>query len=71
MSAGRIVEAETTLGLTKRELEIVEQLVVGRANKEIANALELSTKTVEFHVKNILRKAGVSSRLELVCRMLG
>lgn len=71
MSAGRIVEAETTLGLTKRELEIVEQLVVGRANKEIANALELSTKTAEFHVKNILRKAGVSSRLELVCRMLG
>jgi DNA-binding NarL/FixJ family response regulator len=70
MRVVRIAETEALLGLTKREFEVVEQLVAGRANKEIANALELSTKTVEFHVKNILRKAGVSSRLEFVCRML-
>jgi DNA-binding NarL/FixJ family response regulator len=45
-------------------------LVVGKANKEIASALSCSPKTVEFHIKNLFRKVGVSSRLELACRVL-
>jgi len=52
--------------LTAREQEVIGLLVRGRANKEIAAALSCSVRTVEFHISNLLRKLGVSSRLELV-----
>lgn len=55
-----------TLGdaLTPREQEVLERLVAGSANKEIALSLQTTERTVEFHVSNILHKLGVSSRLE-------
>jgi DNA-binding NarL/FixJ family response regulator len=56
--------------LTERESEVAERIACGMANKEISAALGCSLKTVEFHVTNVLRKAGVSSRLELVCKLL-
>jgi DNA-binding CsgD family transcriptional regulator len=54
--------------LTTREQEVLGLLREGRANKEIADALGCTVRTVEFHVTNLLRKVGVSSRLELVAR---
>lgn len=54
--------------LTAREQEVLGLLREGRANKDIAETLGCSVRTVEFHISNLLRKVGVSSRLELVAR---
>lgn len=50
--------------LTPRELEILEWLVKGDSNKEIARGLDISESTVKVHVQNILKKFNVSSRVE-------
>lgn len=52
--------------LTKREYQILELLVTGCANKEIARELNITVKTVEYHRSNIMRKTEVSSLPELV-----
>jgi DNA-binding NarL/FixJ family response regulator len=52
--------------LTPREIEIMKLVSNGLQNKEIARKLGIKTRTVEFHVSNILLKLGVSSRLEAV-----
>jgi len=49
-------------GLTQREIEIIQYMANGASNPEIAEALTISQATVKFHVSNILRKLGVSSR---------
>lgn len=54
--------------LTPQELQIALQVAEGKANKEVAAAMFLSTKTVEFHLSRIYRKLGMSSRAELVRR---
>lgn len=54
--------------LTPQELQIASQVAEGKANKEVAAALFLSPKTVEFHLSRVYRKLGVSSRAELVRR---
>ncbi|MEM7547958.1 MAG: HD domain-containing phosphohydrolase [Pseudomonadota bacterium] len=51
-----------TTGLTDRERDVLEGLIGGRSNKEIARALDLSPKTVGTHVEKLFRKLGVSSR---------
>jgi DNA-binding CsgD family transcriptional regulator len=53
------------LGLTRRELEVAQMAAAGSSNREIAESLFLSKKTVERHVSNILAKAGVRNRVEL------
>ena len=49
--------------LTTRELQILQLVVRGYTNKEIAANLFVSGKTVEFHLENIYRKLGVHTRL--------
>jgi DNA-binding NarL/FixJ family response regulator len=49
-------------GLTAREVEVLQLVARGLANKQIAARLELSQKTVERHLSNIYVKTGVSSR---------
>jgi DNA-binding NarL/FixJ family response regulator len=51
--------------LTERELQLARLVVDRRTNPEIAAELFLSQKTVETHLRNIFRKVGVSSRVEL------
>jgi len=51
-------------GLTRRERAVVDKLVAGCTNKEIAGDLVISEKTVQTHVAKILDKLGVSNRLE-------
>jgi DNA-binding NarL/FixJ family response regulator len=51
--------------LTERELELARLVVDRRTNPEIAATLFLSQKTVETHLRNMFRKLGVSSRVEL------
>jgi DNA-binding CsgD family transcriptional regulator len=54
--------------LTDREQVIARLIAVGASNPEIADRLYLSRKTVERHVSNVLRKAGVRNRAELAAR---
>jgi DNA-binding NarL/FixJ family response regulator len=49
-------------GLTGREVEVLQLVATGRTNREIAEELVISEKTVARHVANIFVKAGVSSR---------
>ncbi len=52
-------------GLTPRELQIVEAIVGGLSNKDIAKRFVLSEDTVKHHLSNIFQKLKLSSRLEL------
>lgn len=47
--------------LTSREQTILLQLAQGKSNKDVANALEISVRTVETHRKNIRQKLGITS----------
>ena len=58
--AGRVGGSD----LTGRELEVLEQIVFGRSNKEIAAALDISEATVKSHVNNLLSKLGVADRTQ-------
>ena len=51
--------------LTRRELEIARRIVDRRTNREIAEELFLSPKTVETHIRNIFAKLGADSRVEV------
>ncbi len=52
--------------LTDREREIVQMLAEGQSNKEIANSLSISVKTVETHRATVMRKLNINSIVELV-----
>ena len=57
-------------GLTEREMQILYLLMDGYTNLNIATILGISENGVKFHVKNIFRKTGVSSRAELLSRAI-
>ncbi len=50
--------------LTSREIEVLEQVVAGATNKEIAEALFITENTVKIHLRNILEKLQVDNRLQ-------
>ena len=52
--------------LTPRELEVVKLIAEANTNRQIADALKLSEKTVESHRANVLSKLGMRDRVELV-----
>jgi DNA-binding NarL/FixJ family response regulator len=52
-------------GLSTTETEIVDLVVAGHSNEEVAQALHLSPKTVEWNLSKVYRKLGVHSRTEL------
>jgi DNA-binding CsgD family transcriptional regulator/tetratricopeptide (TPR) repeat protein len=55
-------------GLTRRELEVVRLIAVGRTNRDVAQELFLSPRTVDMHVRHILRKLDCHSRVEAAHR---
>lgn len=57
--------------LTPRELEILECIADGSSNKMIARTLDISEGTVKLHVKSILRKLGMRSRVEAAVSAVG
>jgi len=57
-------------GLSAREREILDSLVEGRANKEIADRLNISVHTVRMFIRRIYKKMHVHSRGEAVARFL-
>ena len=52
--------------LTPREAEVHIHLLEGRSNKEIANFLHISPRTIEFHKSRVLEKLGHSSVIEMI-----
>ena len=52
------------LGLTSRETEVLALVAVGATNREIGESLYIAEKTASVHVSNILRKLGVTSRVD-------
>jgi DNA-binding CsgD family transcriptional regulator len=61
--------AATGHDLTPNEAQVAGLVAEGLTNKEVAARLFLSTKTVEFHLRNVFRKVGVKSRTELSRRL--
>ncbi|NSW52532.1 MAG: helix-turn-helix transcriptional regulator [Anaerolineae bacterium] len=55
--------------LSRREKEVVSLVLQGKSNKQIALSLEISERTVEFHLKNIYTKLQVNSRVELILKL--
>jgi DNA-binding NarL/FixJ family response regulator len=60
------LKGEREAGLTARELEILQLIVDGKSNKEIANQLNLSANTVAVHRANIMDALGIHKTAELV-----
>jgi DNA-binding NarL/FixJ family response regulator len=52
--------------LSTRELEILELVVAGLSNHKIADELDISKRTVDNHISNILKKTNADNRVELV-----
>jgi two-component system, NarL family, nitrate/nitrite response regulator NarL len=52
-------------GLTRREMDILAQIVTGRSNREAGQEFSIGERTVKHHLTKIFNKIGVSNRVEL------
>ena len=59
-------EAQTPVSLSDRELQIIDLVAAGLTNQEIAAKLEISKRTVDNHISNILTKTETGNRVALV-----
>lgn len=57
---------ENTYHLTKREKQILSMIIDGKHNKDIAEALDKSVRTIETHRFNIMKKIGVNNAVDMV-----
>jgi DNA-binding NarL/FixJ family response regulator len=60
------LKGERAAALTQRELEVLQMIVDGKSNKEIATVLELSANTIAVHRANIMNTLGIHKTAELV-----
>lgn len=60
--------AQSALGITEREFEVLNLLAGGRSNKEIAAALDVSLNTVKTHVARLFEKLEAGRRTEAILR---
>jgi DNA-binding CsgD family transcriptional regulator len=61
-------QAQATLGISERELEVLRELAAGRSNKEIALRLNVSPNTVKTHVARLFEKLGAKRRTGAIAR---
>jgi DNA-binding CsgD family transcriptional regulator len=59
-------ESRTPVSLSDRELQIIDLVAAGLTNQEIAGKLEISKRTVDNHISNILTKTETDNRVALV-----
>jgi len=60
------LKGERDAALTERELEVLQYIVAGKSNKEIASELDLSVNTISVHRANIMERLGIHKTAELV-----
>jgi len=60
----RDIDQEKIESLTKREIEILKQIAGGRFNKEIADSLNITERTVKNHISNLFKKIDVNDRTQ-------
>ena len=65
-----IVQAKEDFHLTARETTVVEHLLKGWTNKEIANEMRLSEQTIKEHFKHISEKMRTTTRIGIVMKMI-
>src|SRR4029077_17409136 len=65
-AAAKLAEGVTRVELTPREMATLKLLADGKANKEIASALDISERTVKTHLAHLFEKLGATSRTEAV-----
>lgn len=56
--------------ISGREIQVIALLVSGYSNKEIATSLEISAKTVEFHLTRLYQQSGCLGRVQLAMHAL-
>ena len=70
LSALRRRQAASLIRLTEREHEVMRWVAAGKSDWQIGRILNISAKTVNFHVENVKRKFGVASRAQAIVRTL-
>ena len=65
MESGQKIKARRNVELTPTELKVVQLLAQGMANRQIADVMNVSQRTIESHVSNMLGKTGLHNRTEL------
>src|SRR5947208_16424948 len=65
-AAAKLAEGVTRVQLTPREMAALKLVADGKANKEIAVALDISERTVKTHLAHLFEKLGVTSRTEAI-----
>ena len=66
-----VAQAKTRFGFTEREIAVLNNLMKGWTNKEIANALTITEQTVKEHIKHIMAKTGMTTRTGILVKVLG
>lgn len=66
IAATRLADRITLPSLTARELEVLHLLAMGKSNKEIGSALDVTEGTIKVHVNHIFAKLGVTGRVEAI-----
>ncbi len=61
-------QVQATLGISGRELQVLELLAAGQSNKEIATQLDVSPNTVKTHIAKLFEKLEVKRRTEAIMR---
>ena len=64
-------DASTSVALTAQETQIASFVAQGFSNREVAATLFLSPRTIDFHLRNVFAKTGITSRGELARINLG
>ena len=64
LNAGLMRKNEVEENLTKREIEVLKLVAVGKINREIAVELDISERTVKNHISNLFKKINVSDRTQ-------
>ncbi len=62
--------SQVTTKFSKREIDVIRQLALGKKNKEIAKNLYISEHTIKSHIRNIFKKTNAKNRMEIVVWVL-
>jgi two-component system, NarL family, response regulator LiaR len=66
----RVLRTDSSDDLTPRELDVLRHVALGKSNKDIAVALDISEETVKTHVRHVLAKLGAENRAQAAVRAL-